>query len=453
MKKKYLISLLLLIYVLAPLQSKAQEKPILKDKISFSLEEAVEYALLYNRKVKNADLSIQIAEKKKWETIAKGLPHIDGNLDYDYAFLRPDALASSPGDGGFSPAFFFPKHKVTAGVLLSQLIFDGMYIVGLQSSKVFLEISKNAKNKTNKEVKKAVVSAYSNVLLTKESLAILEKNIKNLKTNVNETNALLENGFAEQEAAEQLQLTLNGLENNLDNLKNLEKISKNMLKLLMGYKTTQNITITDGLEKLSETAFLSNIKQENISVFNNTDYKIAKNDTEAKRLLLKLEQYRRLPSLSSFLSAGYFGQSNAERNDKFEFFSNEQVWFENAMFGLRLKIPIFSSNQSLARTKQARMEWEISKNELTDMEEELAIKIESTKSELQLALKTLENKKKSLNLAERIEKKNNLKYTEGIASSFELRQAQTQLYSSQQEYLQAMVNLINKRAELNALKN
>ena len=70
-----------------------------------------------------------------------------------------------------------------------------------------------------------------------------------------------------------------------------------------------------------------------------------------------------------------------------------------------------------------------------------------------MAIETYANKQKNLALAEKIEHKNTIKYKEGIASSFDLRQAQTQLYSNQQEYLQAIIDVINKKAELKNLLN
>ncbi|NJB83150.1 TolC family protein [Wenyingzhuangia aestuarii] len=455
MKKNAIIFICFLAYLIIPLQANSQQQEPIKEtlKTEFSLNEAIQYALQHNRQVKNASLSIKAAEKQKWETIATGLPQIDAKLEYSNSFIRPSALSAAPEPGSFSPAFFFPKHKATPSVTLTQLIFDGSYIVGLQSAKVFLEISNNAKIKTDKEIEKAVVSAYNNALLTKESILILEKNIKNLTDNIKETKALLTNGFVEEEDLEQLQLTLNDLNNNLENLHNLEDISKNFLKLLMGYDTTQNITIADSLNILADEISLSSTKNEEISVFKNIDYKIAENTTESKRLLYKLELARKLPSIGSYLNAGYFGQSDPSSNDEFRFFKKDQVWFGTATFGFQLDIPIFSSFKSIARIKRAKIDWKISQNELENTKEEIKITIEKAKTELQLALNTLNNKKKNLNLAERIERKNNTKYTEGIASSFELRQAQIQLYSSQQEYLQAMVNVINKEAELKALKN
>ncbi|MDN6280524.1 MAG: TolC family protein, partial [Psychroflexus sp.] len=55
--------------------------------------------------------------------------------------------------------------------------------------------------------------------------------------------------------------------------------------------------------------------------------------------------------------------------------------------------------------------------------------------------------------AERISHKNEIKFKEGLASSFELRQAQVQLYQAQNEYLQSMLNVINAKAELEKIKN
>ena len=83
----------------------------------------------------------------------------------------------------------------------------------------------------------------------------------------------------------------------------------------------------------------------------------------------------------------------------------------------------------------------------------LKLQINSSKSDYQFTIEEYDNKKQNLNLAERIERKNQTKFFEGIASSFELRQAQIQLFSAQQEFLQAMLNVINKKAELETVLN
>ncbi|MDG1967745.1 MAG: TolC family protein, partial [Flavobacteriaceae bacterium] len=50
--------------------------------------------------------------------------------------------------------------------------------------------------------------------------------------------------------------------------------------------------------------------------------------------------------------------------------------------------------------------------------------------------------------AEKIEKKNQIKFLEGLISGLDLRQAQLQLYSIQNQLLQSMVEVITKKINL-----
>jgi outer membrane protein TolC len=96
---------------------------------------------------------------------------------------------------------------------------------------------------------------------------------------------------------------------------------------------------------------------------------------------------------------------------------------------------------------------EKAKTQLTEAEQQIRLQLENAKSNYVLAIEQYQTSKENLALAERIENKNQIKYTEGLASSFELRQAQTQLYTAQQEYLQFMVEVINKKTELEIILN
>ena len=49
--------------------------------------------------------------------------------------------------------------------------------------------------------------------------------------------------------------------------------------------------------------------------------------------------------------------------------------------------------------------------------------------------------------------KNQIKFYEGLSSSFELREAQLQLFSSQSNYLNSMIKVINKKSELDIVIN
>ncbi len=411
----------------------------------FSLQEAIDYALENNRSAKNAQRDVEAAKKQKWETTTIGLPQVNASIDYQNQIKQQFEAIDFDMDG---VPDFGAKHSMIAGANISQMIFDGSYIVGLQSAKVFLEISRNAKEKTDLEIRKAVINAYGNVLLAEESIKILERNIKVLKNNLYETTKIYENGLGEEESVEQLQITLSGVENNLNNTNRLKDLAYQMFNITIGTDIDNETTLTDSLELLTTQNIALNVLDSSFDINNNIDYRIAQNDKKSKELLVKLEKSKALPTLNASLNGSYIANRNA-----FDFLDFQNRWIGTATLNASLNIPLFSSGKRSAATQRAKINLEKSKEELNETTQKLKLQIASAKSDYKFSIEDYNNKKQNLNLAERIEKKNQTKFYEGISSSFDLRQAQTQLYTSQQEFLQAMLNVINKKAELDTVLN
>ncbi len=418
------------------------------------MEEAIEFALERNRSAINAKRSVEAAKKQQWEAIASGLPQIDVTGDYQNYLKRPvtpfpsEFFGGAPGN--FTPIETVPKHSVSVAATATQLIFDGSYIVGLQSSKVFLEISRNASEKTDLEVRKAVINAYGNVLVAEESVKILEKNKTNLEKNLTDTQKIYNNGLTEEENVEQLQITLSNVENSYNNAIRLKDIAYKLFNLTLGINVNAEISLTDRLEELTIENTQPDLATTPFFIQNNVDYKIARNNKRAQELLLKLEKSKALPSLVGYISAGYQGFGV---NNDFTFTYIDQPWFGNALLGVSLNVPVFSSFKRHARTQRARIELDKATTDLTETEQKLKLQLETSRSNYQFAIEQYNTSKKNLELAERIEDKNQVKYKEGISSSFDLRQAQTQLYTIQEEYLQAMLNVITNKADLEAILN
>lgn len=439
--------LIILVFLFSSTVIFSQEK-----ELSFTLEEAIQYALENNRTVQNAQRDIDAAEKQKWETTATGLPQISATVDYQnwlkqlVSLIPAEFFDGNPGE--FAELVFGTKQNINATATINQLLFDGSYLVGLQSAKVFLEISKNAKEKTDLEVRKAVINAYGNVLLADESVKITENNKAVLQKNLDETQKIYENGLTEEENVEQLQITLLQIDNNLKNAIRLRDIAYKMLNISLGVNLNSQVTLEDNLESLADQNIRLDLLDASDDVQNTIDYKIAANDTRSKELLLKLEKSKALPQLTAFLNGGYQGYS-----DSFDFLNREQQWFGSSLVGVSLNVPIFSSLGRSAATQRAKINLEKAKTDLTETEQQLKFQIASAKSNYQFAIESYKTSKQNLALAERIEQKNQTKFFEGISSSFELRQAQTQLYSTQQEYLQSMLNVINNKTELETVLN
>jgi outer membrane protein len=302
--------------------------------------------------------------------------------------------------------------------------------------------------KQAKRLKKLIVNSYGNVLLADESILILVKNKAILEKTLSDTKEIYKNGLIEEENVEQLQITLASISSSLENVKRQKTIANNMLKLLLGIDLQNELVLTDKLDALTINNVDLNLLQEEFNVTNNIDYKIGKNLETSKELLLKLEKSKALPSLGAAVNFGYnsFGSN-------FTFFNQDQKWFNYSNVGLNLNVPIFSSFGRSSRTQQAKIALEQSKTQLTQTEQNLKLQFEKAKSDYEFRLEQLTTSKNNLNLAERIENKNQIKFKEGLSSSFDLTNAQEQLYSAQQNYLQAMLDVINKRATLEKLLN
>ena len=421
-------------------------------KYQFTLEQAINFALDSNYTAINARRDIAIAIKKKWETTASGLPQINANISYNNNLKQPTTLL--PGEivsgdpGTFVPVIFGTKENASLGATLTQLIFDGSYLVGLQAARTFLEYSGNAEEKTQLEVRRGVINAYGSVLLSEELVAIFELNKANLEKNLIETRAIYENGFTEEESVEQLEITLLNIVTQLKNSRRTLIIAKQMFNLALGIDVESNVEMLDNLDTLTQENINLSFLEENINIEDNVDYKIASNFTEQRILELKLEKTYYLPNLSAFLNYGT--QANS---DSFTFFNNKQVWYQSSLLGVNMNIPILSSGLRNARTQQAKIALEQAETNLTETYQRVLLEINTSKNNYRFAIENYNDNKKNLDLSERIEKKNQVKFTEGLATSFDLRLAQIQLYTAQQSYFEAMLRVITTKADLETVLN
>ena len=417
-----------------------------------SLEEALAFGEQNNRNIKKASMEIRKAYKDQWSTIAIGLPQISANADYQNFIELPTSLIPAQFFGGnegeFAEVQFGTPQTMTAGLTLQQLIFDGSYIVGLEASKIFLKISENIFEKTLIEIRKNIVQTYSSVLLARENIIFLEKNKNNLEKNLLELNQLYENGFEEEESVEQIRLTLSGVNTQLRFINNIERITLDMLKLLMGFPIKSPLILSDNLEKLTNDSLFNFKVPENLSLDNNIDIKIAENNLLSETLLYRYERSKGLPRLSAFLNGNYTGNS-----ESFTFTQAGQKWFGAALLGINLQIPVFSSLRRSALSQKAKIAMLQAENDLTETQERILIEVKAAENDYKLAVENYFTNKENLELATRIEKKNQLKYFEGVTSSFELREAQLQLYSAQNNYIKSIQEVIQKKLSLETILN
>ena len=419
---------------------------------SFTLQEAIAFAIKNNRAVQNAERDVKIAVQTKRETTATGLPQINAKIGYNnwleqqVSLIPAEFFGGAPGQ--FAEVSFGTNQTMNGVVTVKQKLFDGSYLVALQAAKVFLEISKNSKEKTLNEIRKIVAYSYGNILLAEANLEIIDSNIILLEKNVWELSKVYDSGLVEEESLQQLQLTLSGLKSNQRYTKRLKSIAYQMFNNSIGLDLETPVVLTNSLEEL--VVFYSTITpSESDNEFEEViDFKIAVNSVRSDELLLKLEKSKALPTLNAFINGSYSGNSQ-----RFSFTENSQKWFGASLFGVTLDIPVFSSFRRSASTQRARLNLEKSKSNLENTANKIKLEINTARSNYEFAVEDYEIKKTALDLSENIATKNEIKFFEGLTTSFDLSQAQRQLYAAQQDYLQSMLNILLKRVDLETLIN
>jgi outer membrane protein TolC len=417
---------------------------------SFTLQEAQDFAVKNGYQSLIAQKEVLKSEKVVKETIGTGLPQIAASGSYQKYIEEPQSLIPKSAFGGpegeFEEVFFGTNQQTGINFRVDQLIFDGSYFVGLQAAKVYLEISKNDQLKSEIEIKNKVTQAYGNVLVAENNAKILKSNKENLDKIVYETGELYNNGFAEEQDKEQFELLLSNTVNAYEQSVRQIDVSKNQLKFVLGLSLETSLELKDKLEVVTALSNSSDFASIEFNINNHIDYKSILIQEKASELLWKQQKSTALPRLSGFynLSANAYSQ-------EFDFF--DKKYYPGQVLGLNLNIPIFSGFSRTSRIQQAKLDMEITQIAKTQVEQQLKIQADNSKSEYLFAKNQYENANNNLVLAEKIYDKVKAKYDEGINSSLELTQANNQLLETQGNFINASFQLINAKVNLDKALN
>jgi outer membrane protein TolC len=433
MKYNYLILIFCLFSVIS---AKAQ----LTDSIAnFSLKEAIDYAQKHQSAILNASIDEEIAKNTVKQTIGIGLPQLNGNVNFQDFLKIPTNLL--PGEffgkpGTQIPVQFGVQYQSSYGLELNQLLFDGSYLVGLQASKTYKELSNKNLKRSRIETAVGVTKAYYSVLVSNEQLSLLDANIDRLKKSLNDTKALFANGFVEKIDVDRLTVLNNNLETERGNVIRLLELNMNLLKFQMGMNIQLKLVLKDSIESLQVAEFLA--VKDTSSYQNRIEYSLLKTQKKLNELDLKRYKSLFLPSLSAFGSTSRSFQSN-------DFLSLIDRSFPATIIGFRLSVPLLSGGVKTYQVRNAKLEVLKTQNNLINLRNGINLEVEQAQTVYLNGLKSLENQKRNMELAKEVLRVTKIKYEQGVGSSIEVTTAETSLKESQNNYINALYDLlINK---------
>ena len=418
---------------------------------SYSLQQAIDYALEHNENAMNAVLDIEKANYRVGEVRAIGLPQADisSNLTYNYkirpVILPPEAAGAfgPPGAPVSDEPVALPFGVNYAGDVMfnvNQVLFSGSYIVGLQAAQTYKELTRKQATQTKRDVAEQVTKAYYGVLVNRERLNLLDANMARLDTLLRNTQILYQTGFAEEIDAKRIQVQVNNLKTQKQNTQRLVELSQQLLKFQMGLPLSENITLTDKLENAEVSL------QKGKPTYNperRIEYSILQTQQSLVDLDIKNYRFQYLPSLSAFFNYG----ATTGYQDFGNIFGDAQ-WYDLGAVGVRLNIPVFDGLSKSYKIKQARIERQKLDNAFSITKRSIELQAEQAYTNLTNNLAQLEVQQDNMDLAKEVLRVSKIKFEAGTGSNIEVTNAEADYQEALTNYYNALYDALIAQTDL-----
>jgi len=461
-------------------QGTCQEAP---DNLVLDLQGAVDHAIAFNKPLKNARLEVERSRARNWEAISQGLPQVDGGMDYSSFFNYELEFSFGMGEGSdftmdqlteafnetqaafpfytaqdlavhgantyyngvlqgmLPPSTILLSDQASAKLMVNQLIFSGQYIIGIQTAKLAMLISEQNLDFNELNIKESVISSYYLVLITEESLDIVKQNLENLEETLEQTQIMFRTGMAEQTDVDQIRITVNQLANATTSLQRNLELNYNLLRFQLGLETNVGIELTDNLESLFTNMQAETALDKPFVVDDNVTYKIMKTQEEINKKMLGLEQWNYAPTITGFY------------NYNAKILTTDFDMNPNHMVGLTMGVPIFSSGMRKARVDQARIDYNMAQVSRDIMEDQLMLQEKQYKYNLQSSLDNYFTQQENVEVAQRVYDSYRRKFEQGMATSLDLTNANSNYLDAENNYMTAIMDVMNSKLQLDKLMN
>ena len=408
------------------------------------------YAQENSPKLQNAKLDVFLSDEKIKEIRASGLPKINGELSFQNFINVPTTVVpanafnpTAPKDELIGLSFGTP-FNANYNLKLSQLIFSFSYIYALKAAQNYRELSRLAKLQVNENFLEQINLNLGQIILIKKQKKLLNQNIKEVQVLKTKTNSLISAGVMKQSSVNDIAIMEIDFKNTLELLKSNEQLAILNLKTSIGYPVDSSIALIEDFEMASKTP----LKNPILNPVNSSAVKMGQQKVILNELSLKASQSDGYPSIY-----GFFNQQHMAMRNNFNFFDTSKDWYPATLWGINVTIPLYNSGEGKAKNKQKEFEIEKAKNELVEIENQIASLYEMLKNNYQNAALNLNSQKTKVDLIKKVYQNEENKLSHGASNSLLLSQRKIQLLQANQDLIQKEYELYKAEVQLNTHTN
>jgi outer membrane protein TolC len=426
---------------------------------TLSLHEAIEYADKNNVQVKNSLIDYKLQEQTNRNLTSAAYPQLSGTVATTYfpdvpIQSFPNFIAAgtyqvltnegvkngsgqpiqAPSDFGFITAPFGTKWSASAGVTLSQVLFDGQVFVGLQARRTALDFARANTEVTKENIKYNVYKVYLQLVVSDTLMRQIDANIDRASKLLHDTRALYQNGFAELVDVSRANVQLANLQTQkVTTQRNIDNGYLG-LKYLLGMPIKDSVILT---EKINEDQIANGLAlEDNYQYSDRKEYQVLQATDLLNQYNIKRYKAAFIPTAnlnSTFSKTAYRGQFD---------FLGKGDWFNVWNIGLSINVPIFDGFARASNLEKARLQQQQTKNQLDYLKLSIDNDVQQARNSYAASIVTLQSQKKNVDLATEVYDQTTKKYQSGLGSTTDITTAQTDLITAQTNYVNAIYDAI-----------
>lgn len=415
--------------------------------LKLSLKEAQEFAVTNNKMVISARTDVRASKVALWETISSALPQVNASGSFTdnlklMTTLLPGEFFGQPGVK--IPVTFGSQFNSSASVQASLLLFNAPLYIGIETTKLAQKLSEENLEKSELDTRESVATAYYLILVSEKSLEILDGNIANLNETLKSTRAMYSAGMAEATDVDQMVSNVTMVQNSRSSLERTIELNYNLLRFQLGVEAGTKITLTETLDSFTQAINVEALLSQEFDHTKNVTFRLMESQEQMSALALKTQKASVLPTLAGFYSYGTNGMG-----DKV----SDLRWFPNSMTGLQLSVPIIASGQRYAKIKKAQINLEKAQTTKDMVAEQLRLQEKQLRYNLVNANLQYNSQKENVEVSKRVYASTENKFKQGMASSLELTQSNSLYLQAENNYVSALMNLLQTKLALDKLLN
>lgn len=421
---------ILLATILIPWYLQAQGPTSEPQKLT--LNEAINFAVQHNKELQASQMDIELRNKMVTEAISQGLPQINGDLNYSTNFKYKM---------NFMGASNTLKDQSSVGVSVSQLLFSGQWILGIQTSKIAKQIAAQQVDITELDIKETVYNSYYTILVSERLMGIVRMNLENMNQILTHTDNMYKVGTAEITDVDQIRITVGQLKNSLLAMQRTVDVNYNLLRLQLGLQAGTPLQLTDQLESfLTEGNFLK-LAVQKFDINKNIQYQLMQTQEELQKKMVGLKKWAYSPTISA-----NYGYTYKILKPSFDFSPKHSA-------SITMSIPVFSGLQRKAQLDQEKITLEQTTLNKSLLEDQLNLQEEQYKFALKNALEDYNLQKENIEVARKVLDHYQNKFKAGTVSSLDLTQANNNYLQAENNYTSACLTLLQAQTQLEKLYN